>query len=178
VRNEYQSTDNAVLEDVESEPDFLGALLGSRAPDNAGTPVATGMIVGELVALVGERREPLLVYEGTQAARIAKSIVDLHKVHIGKSVLIGFERGLVDRPVVIGVLVSIAGWPIQPQPAQVTVEADGTRLLIEAEREMTLRCGTASITMTSDGRITLRGTQVVSHAEGANRIRGGSVELN
>ena len=63
-------------------------------------------------------------------------------------------------------------------PAQVSVEAKGQRLVVSAEHELTLRCGKASITMTQDGRIELRGTQLVSHAEGANRIRGGSVELN
>ena len=41
-----------------------------------------------------------------------------------------------------------------------------------------LRCGRASLIMEKDGRITLRGTRVVSHASGTNRIRGGSVQLN
>ena len=32
--------------------------------------------------------------------------------------------------------------------------------------------------MDKDGRITIRGTFVTSHASAANRIRGGSIDLN
>lgn len=52
------------------------------------------------------------------------------------------------------------------------------RLLIEARREMTLRCGKASITMTADGRVTIRGTPVLSRSDGPNRVQGASVQLN
>ena len=48
----------------------------------------------------------------------------------------------------------------------------------EAERAIELRCGKASLRLSSDGRIELRGTTVVSHATGLNRIRGASIKLN
>ena len=35
-----------------------------------------------------------------------------------------------------------------------------------------------SITLEADGRITLRGTDLLSRAEGANRVQGASVQLN
>jgi hypothetical protein len=41
-----------------------------------------------------------------------------------------------------------------------------------------LRCGEASISLSRDGKVVIRGRHIVSHASGVNRIRGGSVELN
>lgn len=73
-----------------------------------------------------------------------------------------------DQPLILGLV----------QPATPEVEADGERLVIEAGREMVLRCGKASITMTADGRVTIRGTQVLSRSEGPNRVQGASVQLN
>jgi hypothetical protein len=51
-------------------------------------------------------------------------------------------------------------------------------MVVSAKHELVLRCGRASITLDSDGKVTIRGTQVVSHASGVNLIRGGSVQLN
>lgn len=73
-----------------------------------------------------------------------------------------------DQPLILGLI----------QPPAPQVEADGERLVIEAGREMTLRCGKASITMTADGRVTIRGTQVLSRSDGPNRVQGASVQLN
>ncbi|ABN78217.1 hypothetical protein [Cereibacter sphaeroides] len=57
-------------------------------------------------------------------------------------------------------------------------ELDGTRLVLEGRREVVLRCGRASITLAPDGRVTIRGTEILSRASGANRIQGASVQLN
>ncbi|WP_374644630.1 hypothetical protein [Tabrizicola sp.] len=73
-----------------------------------------------------------------------------------------------DQPLILGLV----------QPLRAEVEADGEKLVIEAGREMVLRCGKASITMTADGRVTIRGTQVLSRSEGPNRVQGASVQLN
>lgn len=51
-------------------------------------------------------------------------------------------------------------------------------LVIEARENLTLRCGDGSITIRKDGRILIKGKDLVSHAQRANRIRGGSVAIN
>jgi hypothetical protein len=51
-------------------------------------------------------------------------------------------------------------------------------LIIEARENLTLRCGEGSITIRKDGRILIKGKDLVSHAHRANRIRGGSVAIN
>jgi hypothetical protein len=51
-------------------------------------------------------------------------------------------------------------------------------LVIEARRSITLRVGDGSITIREDGRILIKGKDLVSHAQRVNRIKGGSVAIN
>jgi hypothetical protein len=55
---------------------------------------------------------------------------------------------------------------------------DGKRIVFDAQDEIVLRCGKASITLRRNGRIIIRGTRVETAAEGVNRIKGGTVEIN
>lgn len=73
-----------------------------------------------------------------------------------------------DQPLILGLL----------QPLVPELEADGEKLVLEARREVTLKCGKASIHLTADGRVTIRGTQVLSRSDGPNRVQGASVQLN
>ena len=66
--------------------------------------------------------------------------------------------------------------PLAARGAVVT--ADGKRVVIEGEEEVSLRCGEASITLRRDGRVVVRGAYVETHASGTNRIKGGSVRIN
>lgn len=49
---------------------------------------------------------------------------------------------------------------------------------IEAEEDLTLRCGKSSITLTKDGKVIVRGTKIVSRATHENKIRGAQISLN
>jgi hypothetical protein len=51
-------------------------------------------------------------------------------------------------------------------------------MVIEAKESLTLKVGDGSITIRKDGRILIKGKDLVSHASRANRIRGGSVQIN
>ena len=51
-------------------------------------------------------------------------------------------------------------------------------LSIDAAREIVLRCGESSITLTRAGKIILKGKYVSSHSAGVNRIKGGSIQIN
>lgn len=51
-------------------------------------------------------------------------------------------------------------------------------LVLEARHDLTLRVGDGSITIREDGKILIKGRDLVSHAQRANRIRGGSVSIN
>jgi hypothetical protein len=97
---------------------------------------------------------------------------------LGRDVLLAFEHGDRRLPIVIGCVRGPASSGLPAIPGQITVEADGERLVVSARDQIVLRCGKASVTLSADGKIVVRGTHVVSHASGVNRIRGGSVQLN
>lgn len=59
-----------------------------------------------------------------------------------------------------------------------SVSIDGDAVVLAAEREIVLRCGKASLTLTREGHVVLRGEYVLSRATGVNRIKGGSVQIN
>ncbi|MEM7056551.1 MAG: hypothetical protein AAF557_03110 [Pseudomonadota bacterium] len=52
------------------------------------------------------------------------------------------------------------------------------RKVVEADSELVLRCGKSSVTLCADGRVTIKGKQLLSRAEGQNRVQGASVLLN
>jgi hypothetical protein len=164
---------------VTATADPLGELLeGTAARLHNAVPV--GVTIGEVVALRTEAPRALVAFPGMAGAApaAAQSVVDLHGAHIGKPVVLMFENGDISRPIVMGVLQGDPGWPAARTPHQVEVDADGQRMVIGARQQLVLRCGAASITLHQDGRIWIAGTQIVSQADGVNRIRGGSVQLN
>lgn len=99
------------------------------------------------------------------AATVRAAIAD------GRGVLLIFEQGATDRPIVLGLLQDCAAEPT-------VAHVDGTRVVLEGKDEIELRCGAASITLRRNGRIVIRGVDVETRATGRNRIRGGSVAIN
>jgi len=47
-----------------------------------------------------------------------------------------------------------------------------------APKQLELRCGKASLVLKGDGRVTVRGTRIVSASSGPQKIKGARVELN
>jgi hypothetical protein len=68
----------------------------------------------------------------------------------------------------------------RPTPAR-PVAPNGTTpdvLILEAREQLTLRVGDGSITIRADGKILIKGKDLVSHASRVNRIKGGAVSIN
>lgn len=132
-----------------------------------------GVVIGMLTGFAAADGAPLVVFPGspTPEPAAARSLAALGQGDIGAEVALLFEAGDPRRPVVAGRL-------LRPGAA-VTAERDGGRRLdLTAEREVTLRCGKASITLTEAGKVLIRGTYVSSRSSGVNKIKGGSVQLN
>jgi hypothetical protein len=89
----------------------------------------------------------------------------------GDTVLIWRRLEHRDRGVILGRI-----GPSQAQPAEVKEQPD--ELVIEAKKNLTLKCGDGSITIREDGKILIKGKDLVSHAQRMNRIKGGSVSIN
>lgn len=160
-------------------PLLTGSVQPGRDQSAAGSAIQ-GVVIGELLALADECQTLLVRFPGQAVggAVRARSSVDLHAPHIGSQVILMFEQGDPERPIVIGVLRGRAGWPLRDQPSQVEVDADGHRLIVNAHEQLVLRCGKASITLTKAGKVLIEGAYVLSRSTGVNRIKGGSVQLN
>lgn len=94
----------------------------------------------------------------------------------GCEVALLFEGGDPARPFVVGRMEAGSAPAADANP--VRAEVDGGRLVLTAEREIVLRCGEASITLTRAGKVLVRGAYLLSRSSGVNRIRGGSVQIN
>lgn len=95
----------------------------------------------------------------------AQTVVPVGSRDVGRRVAYARLGGSAGSVLIVGFLqMPTAAAP----PAQV----------IEAEAQLVLRCGPASITLFADGRVEIRGVQILSRAEGAQRLQGASIQLN
>lgn len=64
------------------------------------------------------------------------------------------------------------------KPGRLEVSMDGEKVRLEAEHDIELKCGRASITLRYDGRVEIRGTHILSASRGPNRVKGATIDLN
>ena len=174
----------AAEEELPDELDATESLLelvvdASREPAVAPAPVPErirGVVVGRLLSIEGG---PTVAWAGAPGGARARAFAPLAAADVGAEVAIVFEEGDPARPIVMGAMEALP----PPPPAgagggRVEALADGRRVVLEAEQELVLACGKASITLTRAGKILIRGAYVSSDATGTHRIRGGTVEIN
>ncbi len=113
------------------------------------------------------------------AVLACRSIVELRRAMIGREVLLVFEDGDPERPIIVGVIEphALQDQALEHEPG-VRVQIDGQRHVIEAEREVVLRCGDASITLTRAGKVIIRGNYILSRSTGYNKIKGAAIDIN
>jgi hypothetical protein len=135
--------------------------------------VTSGRLVG-----VGPRGEPWVDVpsEGLEAVP-ARSTVPLTEEHVGREALVTFLDRSLEHPVVIGVL-RRADDPDPGRKSRLDAIVDGQRIVLSGEKEIVLRCGKASIALSADGTVVIKGARLLAAASGVHRIKGGSVEIN
>lgn len=161
---------------------ILEVLLSEAAGSDKSERDNQGIVVGTVTSLDDQGHVRVMISGCAAGAVLARSIVALNQSHVGQQVVIAFERGDTGRPIVVG-----AFW----RPGDATVEAkaplsapcveadvDGETLVLSARREIVLRCGKSSITLTRAGKVLIRGDYLLSRSSGVNRIKGGSVQIN
>ena len=141
-----------------------------------------GVLVGLLILV--DDGGPYVDFPGNTAGRAvqARSAVARADLLAGREVVLVFEECDPQRPIILGLLHGFVptSSPMleRSESRNLDVSTDGDKVVISAKHELELRCGDASITLTSGGRAVTRGAVVISHASGVNRIRGGSVQIN
>lgn len=83
----------------------------------------------------------------------------------GDRVIVAVIAGT-DRPIVLGRI----GRYALPQPQ--------THLTLEATESLTLKCGQAQVDLRADGKVMIKGEDVLLRAKGTQRIRAGTVAIN
>lgn len=119
----------------------------------------------EITSIAADGRAQVLIPSIGETHLLARSLVPVPPAAVGRLAAVAMMEA---EPLILGLI----------QPLVPEVEADGEKLVLEARREVTLRCGKASIQLTADGRLTIRGAQVLSRSDGPNRMQGASVQLN
>jgi Domain of unknown function (DUF6484) len=161
-------------------------LVPSRPCETHETCKLDGVVIGMLIGL-NDMGEPLVDFPANRSTGplIARSIVVVGNREIGREVVLQFAGGDLGNPIIMGLIQpSQAAQTTAPEvlhsDAQnpVVAEVDGERLVFRAQKEIVLRCGKASITLTQAGKILIRGAYLLNRSSGVNRIKGGSVQIN
>lgn len=167
----------------EAAAGVLELLLAEPEEDTAGVGGTSGVIVGTLSGF-DEGGRPLITWAGDASSGSvpARSTVALCPDQVAGQVVIVFEDGDPRKPIVVGALWRGGAAPqtgiVLPHPRGVEADVDGETLVLTAKREIVLRCGKSSITLTRAGKVLIRGTYLLSRSSGVNRIKGGSVQIN
>jgi uncharacterized protein DUF6484 len=111
---------------------------------------------------------------------VARATVRLERGHLGRSVVVLCENGDPRLPIIVGVIEQRAPRALSEVPAgkRTDILADGERHVVEAEREIVLRCGESSITLTRAGKVIIKGRYILSRSSGHNKIKGAAVDIN
>jgi hypothetical protein len=140
-----------------------------------GTASGERMVMGRVSEVDAASRTVVVVCDGEAQGRIrcdALSPIGGEALlpTVGERVLVWHLGGPEDRGVVLG--------RIGPTLAEHHTPELPDTLLLEAKNNITLRVGDGSITIRADGKILIKGKDLVSHAQRVNRIKGGSVAIN
>ena len=156
--------------------------------ESAGNNRILGVVIGQLVKLT-PKGHPMVDYPANpfQEPLLASSTWPCQEKDCGTSVALLFVDGDPACPMVVGPIVepvtelhheNLSIQKMSSTPQAIRVDKDGQELLLTADKQITLLCGKASITLTRAGKILLRGTYLLNRSSGVNRIKGGSVQIN
>lgn len=144
--------------------------------------------VGKIVRIT-EDGQTFVTFPGIQVEeRKARIAVELSgkpgtRWEEGFPVILMFEDGDVAKPIILGVIRDTVHASLLQEIVVATEHqreglVDRKQIVFDAKEEIVLRCGKGSITLRKDGKIVLKGTEIVSRASRTNKIRGASVAIN
>ena len=160
-------------------PDWMRGTVAPREADHASV-----LVTGHLEGIDGEGR-PLFRPEGAAecvAVGIASDLADGAIVRAARRQ----SRALVVRTteanprlVLVGLVRErVTEGSRDARPGRLELKVDGEKISLEAEHDIELKCGAASLTLRYDGRVEIRGTHILSASRGPNRVKGATIALN
>ena len=159
------------------------SLLTNRPVGNA-SPISLPGVAATTARFVGFdlQDQPLVTDLACLPGQVvpARTTVALRREMIGSPCVIVYENGDTQRPIVLGVIQYPQRQITATSQAQVplNVQVDDERVAITAEREIVLKCGDASITLTRAGKVIIKGHYILSRSTGYNKIKGAAIDIN
>lgn len=162
------------------------------------------VIIGEIVKITPSG-EPEVICHGYNKSMKAISTIAIMQQHIGRQVAMMFtQTAQGNQPIIMGIihnplleiLQNSESENSRPVVHDTELEVikeqtsntdsfqkeewtmDGEKVVLEGKKEIVLKCGDASITLTECGKILIRGKFIASRSTGVNRIFGASVQVN
>jgi hypothetical protein len=108
----------------------------------------------------------------------ARSTVVLVPEQVGREVLVTWADHDRERPIITGVVRQPIDAQRESAVPRLDAVVDAERVVLTGRREVVLRCGKASITLSADGSVVVKGARLLTSATGVHRIRGGAVQIN
>ena len=103
----------------------------------------------------------------------------LEEIRVNASVLLALENGDPTLPIIVGIVRStLSARECQIDAEQRSVTVAGKTITFDATNEIVLRCGKSSVTLRSDGKVVVKGTDIVNRSSGVHKIRSGVVKIN
>jgi hypothetical protein len=135
--------------------------LANAFAEVPGTAFKRGVVSGVLDSgLLGVRVEDLFL----QCEMLVGSALCVPDA--GTNVLVAILAGEAERGIVLGGIGTVHSLP-----------SAGT-MVIGATTQLTLSCGASSIDLRADGKVMIRGEDVLVRAKGTKRVRAGTVSIN
>jgi len=133
--------------------------------------LSSGFIVsGEIVSTTADGQVSVDYPQNSLGPLSARTLME--DLYLGAKVLLAFDGGDPTRPIILGILHD------QARTAGRTIRLKASRIVLEAEDELLLQCGEASFEARRNGRVDLKGRDVVSRATRTNKVRGSTVLVN
>jgi Domain of unknown function (DUF6484) len=152
----------------------MTALRQPRIP-LALAPAMPSQVVGELIEL-RQGRAVVRHAGGPTTGLLARVLAHVFAPGLPPptlpcAVLLFLEAGDALKPIIVGLVQ-------EALPSSRALVLDLDRIVLQGHTEVQLRCGSASVTMNADGKVVVKGTEVLSKASATNKIRGASVQIN
>ncbi len=156
------------MSDSQSEALVLASILQTQ---DATHPQAGRVVRADIVAIKGDGTIDVLPV-GDQGRPFACDVLESAfrrdvRLEVGDIVLTLVPSGPKDQGCILGRIAAYR--PAEKAPDHV---------VIEAEEKVTIRCGDASLDLRKDGKLMIRGKDVLTRAKRTQRIKGGTVAIN
>lgn len=137
---------------------------------------AAHIVIGKVVDIVNDQsivsyEKNLLPYSQPAMATLPITSADITR----QVALLFTEHG---QPIVMGFLTPAIENKAKPNAMAFDIVQNGEHCQIQASKSITLQCGKASITLDSQGEITINGENITSKARKKHNILGGTINLN